>query len=311
MNFPFKRQLNPEAPHSRRPVAADADDPSRRLSIDIDATDPAGVARHIEEVPPADAAAVLQGLSRDFAAQVAEYLDPETAGRILSEMNSTDAAGVIEDMEAPEASMVLEAMDPDDRVDILEPRLRRTARPARSREITPPRTPPRSATSSSYPPDTAGGIMTTQVTSLPEDLSVEQAIVELRRLNEDVRADVLRLRRRSSRRHLVGVLSMRDLILARPETQVNSIMRPNVRSVPATMDQEEVAQIFRKYKYLAMPVVDTRNRLDRADHHRRRGRRHPGRGDRRRPEDVRRRCRGTPAPAPGISAFASASGGWR
>jgi len=63
------------------------------------------------------------------------------------------------------------------------------------------------------------------------------------------------------RGHLVGVLSMRDLILSKPERRLNQFMRGNVHAVPATTDQEEVARIMRKYKYLAMPVVDDRNRL--------------------------------------------------
>src|SRR5215212_3802700 len=54
---------------------------------------------------------------------------------------------------------------------------------------------------------------------------------------------------------------MRDLILARPTTLLRRIMRPNVKSVPATMDQEQVARLFRKHGYLALPVVDERNRL--------------------------------------------------
>ena len=63
------------------------------------------------------------------------------------------------------------------------------------------------------------------------------------------------------RGHLVGVLSMRDLILASPTTLLRDIMRPNVRSVPATMDQEQVARLMRKLGYLAMPVVDEQHRL--------------------------------------------------
>ena len=63
------------------------------------------------------------------------------------------------------------------------------------------------------------------------------------------------------RGHLVGVLSMRDLILAMPETRLARIMKGNVLSLPATMDQEEVARRFRKHNYLAMPVTDDRGRL--------------------------------------------------
>src|SRR5438477_6730310 len=80
---------------------------------------PGGVAGRIEEMPAADGAMVMEGLSSQVSAEVAEYLDPETASRILAEMDPTLAASVIADMEETEAAMVLSAMDPDDRVDIL------------------------------------------------------------------------------------------------------------------------------------------------------------------------------------------------
>ncbi|HEY8667170.1 MAG TPA: magnesium transporter, partial [Tepidisphaeraceae bacterium] len=216
---------------------------------------------HIEEIPAADGAVILEHLASDnppLAADVAEYLDPETAGRILAQMEPSLAASVITDMEAPEASMVLSAMDPDDRVDVLEhvsgplhEQLVHEMEPDEAREV---------RRLEQYPPDTAGGIMTTQVTSLPEDLTVEQAIIELRRFSEEME-QMFYVYVVDRRGHLIGVLSMRDLILARPSKTLNQIMRPNVTSVPATMDQEEVARIMRKYGYLAMPVVDNRNRL--------------------------------------------------
>jgi magnesium transporter len=111
-----------------------------------------------------------------------------------------------------------------------------------------------------FPPDTAGGIMTTDVTALSEDLTVEDAISELRRLSDEME-QMYYVYVVDKRRHLVGVLSMRDLILAKPDRRLGQIMHPEVRSVPATMDQEEVAHLFDKYGYLAMPVVDGRNRL--------------------------------------------------
>src|SRR5438132_5757 len=111
-----------------------------------------------------------------------------------------------------------------------------------------------------YPPDTAGGIMTTEVTALAEDLTVEQAIAELRRLSQELE-QMFYVYVVDRRKHLVGVLSMRDLILARVDRRLSQIMRPEVRSVPATMDQEDVARLMRRYGYLALPVVDGRNRL--------------------------------------------------
>ena len=220
--------------------------------------EPRRVAQQIEEMPAADGAAVLAGLPTRRAASVAEYLDPQTAGQILSEMDPTLAASVITDMEAPEASMVLAEMDPDDRVDLLEhvtgPLHEELLGEMDALDAADIRR------LEQYPPDSAGGIMTTQVTALPEDLTVEQAISELRRLNEELE-QMLYVYVVDGRGHLVGVLSMRDLILARPERNIVEIMRPNVTAVPATMDQEEVARIMRKYDYLAMPVVDGRNRL--------------------------------------------------
>jgi magnesium transporter len=226
---------------------------------ELDPTEtPQTIADRVEEISPADGAAELERLQFDRAAEVAGILDPETAGKILARMESDAAASVITAMPTPEASMVLAAIDPDDRVDILE-HVSGSLHDELMREFT-----PEDAAEvrhlEQYPPDTAGGIMTTQVTSLAESLSVEEAIAELRRLQEEL-GQMFYVYVVDRRRHLVGVLSMRDLILSGPNMRLNQIMRPNVASVPATMDQEEVARIAQKYKYLAMPVVDSRNRL--------------------------------------------------
>jgi magnesium transporter len=218
----------------------------------------AEVAHRIEEIPADEGAAVLANLPPDKAADVAEYLDPDTAGRIFSEMDPSAAGAVVSDMEAPEASMVLSAMDPDDAVDVLE-----HVDDALHDEIV--REMDREDAADvlaleQYPPDTAGGIMTTEVTALYEYLPVEEAIAELRRLNEELE-QMFYVYVIDRRGHLVGVLSMRDLILAKPSRLLRDIMRPDVRSVPATMDQEQVARLMRRLGYLAMPVVDDKHRL--------------------------------------------------
>src|SRR5258705_2682631 len=216
------------------------------------------VAQRIEDLSPTDGAQVLENLPREVSADVTEYLDPNTAASVLSEIQPQEAAAVISRMEPPEASMVLAAMEPDDRVDILEHisgplhdqllAEMTTAEAAQTREL------------EQYPPDTAGGIMTPEVTALNEDLTVGQAIEELRRLNETLE-QMFYVYVVDKRAHLVGVLSMHDLIMSRPERKLSQIMRPNVMAVPATMDQEEVARVFRDRNYLAMPVVDDKNKL--------------------------------------------------
>jgi magnesium transporter len=243
-----------------RDDAGAAIDPTSDSAGETAATmdEPRDVAARIEEIPAADGAAVLENLPAETAADVAEYLDPETAGKILSEMDPRQAASVLSDMEAPEASMVVAAMAPDDRVDVLEhvPDEQHAAilgemdaeDAAEVREL------------AKYPPDSAGGIMTTEFTALPEDLTIEEAVVQLRRLSEE-QEQMWYVYVVDRRDHLVGVLSIRDLILARPGRKLNQIMRTRVFTVLATMDQEEVARLFRKYNYLVMPVVDARNRL--------------------------------------------------
>jgi magnesium transporter len=237
-----------------------AADESAELPVDAvtDEDAPREVAAKIEEIPAQDGATVLEFFPAARAAAIAEYLDPETAARIVAEMDPTLAASVLTDMESPEASMVIAAMDPDDAVDVLAhiPREKhdeilremetRQAADMRALEL--------------YPPETAGGIMTTEVTALTEDLTVEQAVAELRRLSEQLE-QMFYVYVVDRRNHLVGVLSMRDLILARPERRLSKVMNPGVKSVPTTMDREEVSRLFRKYNYLAMPVIDDRNRL--------------------------------------------------
>src|SRR5258706_4712159 len=237
--------------------------PSGSAAVDHDARD-GGVERaeataeRIEDLPAPDGAAVMERMTPAMSADVAEALDPETAAQILSEMDATLAASVIADMEVPEASMVLEAMDPDDRVDILE----HIPAPLHDQLVDEMATLEAAETRSleQYSPDTAGGIMTPDVTALEESLTVQQAIEELRRISQEIE-QMFYVYVVDRRGHLVGVLSMRDLILAKPTRKLGEIMIPNVSALPATMDQEEVARLIDKYGYQAKPAVDARNRL--------------------------------------------------
>ena len=209
----------------------------------------------IEERPRSHGAYVLEQLPADIAAGVAEYLDPKTAAQIFKEVDPGTAAVIMVAMNRAEAAMVLARMNPDDRVDILGYVDREShdellaeldfAQATETRQL------------ERFAPDTAGGIMTTQVTALYEYLTVDDAIQQLRKLSEELeQMFYVYVIDRIGR--LVGVLSMRDLILAKPTRTLHDIMIKGVRSVPATMDQEEVARIMGESGYLAMPVVDER-----------------------------------------------------
>lgn len=218
----------------------------------------AAIAERMEDLSSEAAAEVMADLSPEDAAAVAEYLDPETAAHIVVEMHAERAAEVVEQMHSPEAAVMLGHMDPDDRVDVLD-HLSESQHDAIVRELDEPAR-LEVHTLEQFEPDTAGGIMTTQVTALYEYVSAGDAIELLRTLHEELE-QMFYVYIIDRRGHLIGVLSMRDLILARPARLLRDIMIPKVASVPATMDQEEVAQLMRDRRYLALPVVDRENKL--------------------------------------------------
>ena len=220
--------------------------------------DAAVVAAAVIEAEPHDAARVLSALTAERAAEVAPLMDAGQVARAMVEMDPERAAAVVDAMPADAAAAVLSELSPDDRVDILgelgeakHDELVAGLDAEDRREV---------MALEQYEPDTAGGIMTTEVTSLYEYLSVGDAIDQLRSLSETLE-QMFYVYVIDQRGHLVGVLSMRDMILARPDRILRDIMIGGVRSLPADMDQEEVARLFRRYHYLAMPVVDKQNRL--------------------------------------------------
>jgi magnesium transporter len=231
---------------------------AERADSEVEETPDAIVAHRMEEMSPSDAAHELEGMSSATGADVAEYLDPGTAAHIVSELDPQRAAELVEQMESAEAAMMLQQMDPDDRVDVLDHISDKKHDEIVGELDEPARLEVHAL--EQYPPDTAGGIMTTEVTALYEYVSAGDAIELLRTLHEELEQMfyVYVLDRRG---HLIGVLSMRDLILARPARLLRDIMRPGAVSVPATMDQEDVANLMHEKRYLALPVVDKENKL--------------------------------------------------
>lgn len=111
-----------------------------------------------------------------------------------------------------------------------------------------------------YPPDTAGGIMSPQVVALSKEMTVEEATSELRRAAEEAEtiyyAYVV-----DEEQRLLGVLSMRDLALSPPRRRISEIMIRDLLKVETGIDKEEVARVFDRYNYLALPVVDLEGHL--------------------------------------------------
>jgi magnesium transporter len=213
--------------------------------------------RQIKTLAPPEAAEQLSHLPVDESAEIAGSLDPVASARILAEMHPQVAATLLARVEPLRASRMLAAMRPDDRVDVLEqlpPPLHeqfvRGLTPFEADEV---------RRLEQYPPDTAGGIMTTEVTALPDHLTADQAIAELRRRRREEN-QVYYVYTVDGDGRLTGVLSMRDLILSDADTKLAAIVRKAL-AVDAGTDQEEVARQLRKHGYLALPVVDAERRV--------------------------------------------------
>jgi magnesium transporter len=221
---------------------------------------PGDVAAETEELHPANLADIAEALPRDRVAALLAALAPARAADVLEYMDEELRTEVLETLSAREAAALISEMTPDDRADALEVLEDHRAEAILS-EI--PGTARRETEQLlAYEPDSAGGLMTTEFVSVPEDLKVEDAL-------EAVRA-VARLGRREAMYSvyatdaagkLQGVFSLRELLAAPAGARVRDISWADIMSVPPTADREEVAQLTRKYDLVAVPVVESSGKL--------------------------------------------------
>ncbi len=208
---------------------------------------------------PADIAEVLSHLSDEQAAELLHRLYlRKAAAEPLGEMEPEDSAELLTELDRDEAIKILSRMDPDDAVDLLE------ELPEDVKDELLSRLAPKDAQVLSklleYPPDTAGGLMSPEVVALPLTLTAQEAIDILRRKVEEVET-IYYAYAVDDEGRLEGVISLRDLALARPETRLSALVNRDVISVPVDADAEDVARLFDKYNYYALPVIDAERKL--------------------------------------------------
>ena len=185
------------------------------------------VADLLAELEPIEGAGLLLRLSRVRAADVLEEMDPDDAA---------DLVLAVEDVDQQAAADILTEMEPAEAGDV--------------RELL------------AYPEDSAGGIMTTKVVSVRPESTAAEALAAVRRLAEEGRTEtVYYLYVTEPDRRLVGVLSLRELVLAPPGARVRDVMRRNFAAVRPETDQEEAARLLTEKHLLALPVVDDEGRL--------------------------------------------------
>jgi magnesium transporter len=183
--------------------------------------------------------------------------DDRLAARILTESEPQDSLEIVSHLEVKRIAQIVQSMDSDDAADFIG-----TLPEEKAEEVLQAMRRDESAEVEHlllYPPESAGGIMTTNVLAIREDLTIEEVIAEVRRASEVEMVFYTYVV--DDKNHLLGVISLRELLLAEPDKLLREIMNPNVFSVNANADQEEVAKRVRRYDLLAMPVVDSENKL--------------------------------------------------
>lgn len=212
----------------------------------------------LAELHPADLADVLEHLDDEKRGYVFGLIATGDRSQVLAELEDGIRERLLEQLPPAEIADLIEVLESDDATDIVQDLSAERAEEVLSEIGLPESRDVRRLLA--YPEDTAGGIMATEFVAVPEDGTVAQAIEQLRRGGE-AQGDIPYLFVVDSRRRLSGWLSLRDIILSDPQRGVAELLDREIRSVPATMDQEQVAELVRKYDLAVVPVVAEDGRL--------------------------------------------------
>jgi magnesium transporter len=209
---------------------------------------PADLAQVLAELQERDrkaAFSVVVDRSPKLAMEAVAELGPEAGALLLSDRPAEDIAKLLQEIPSDDAAALVDYLPEDLSSAVLE-----LMRPKESGQV---------ENLLEYPEKTAGRIMNPNVFALSEDLTVGESISALQ-ASRDVEM-VFYLYVVDERRHLVGVTSLRRLLLVSPETPLKRIMTPDITSVRVDTDQEEAARQVASYNLLAIPVVDEENKL--------------------------------------------------
>lgn len=213
---------------------------------------------YLESLHYADIAEVMDDLEKKEKNIIFDLISIEFASEILEEIEPKAFSNLLKDLDENKKYLILDEMSKDDIVDKLEELSNeRIIEILKYMDIEDSRTIKKLL---SYESDVAGGIMTSDFVVLEEDITKAEAL-EFLKVNAPEAETIYYTFVIDDQRKLVGVLSLRDLIVSDDETKLENIMHTNVISVNVYDDQEEVAQVVSKYDLLAVPVINNFNKI--------------------------------------------------
>lgn len=212
----------------------------------------------LQDQPPASVAALLAELPAHQRAVAFRLLDKSQAIQVFESMEAADRHELLDLLHDEQVVQLVEEMSPDDRVRLLDELPAKVAK--RLLQRLSPEEREATAVLLGYPAGTAGRIMTPEFVSLRGSLTAAEALEKVRRSGLD-KETIYTIYVTEDDRRLVGVLSLRNLVMADPGVRVADIMQRRVISVTTSTDQEQVARLMQEHDLLAVPVVDSENRL--------------------------------------------------
>lgn len=206
---------------------------------------PSDIAAVFEDVDEEKLPLAFRLLPKDLAAEAFAEMEPELQQILIHHFSDTELKIVINELYVDDAADLIEEM-PANVVD----RILSQATPEFRKEIN---------NILRYPDNSAGSMMTTEYVNLTPDMTVTEAIAHIRRTGVD--KETIYTCYVTQNKSLIGSCSVKDLLVAKDEQHIEEIMETNVISVHTLSDQEEVAQMLSKYNFIALPVVDSDNRM--------------------------------------------------
>jgi len=219
------------------------------------------VSQHsLAKLHPADIAEIVENLSISEGVALLATMDDEQAAEALEEVAPEKQVTLLQQMESARAADILEEMDPDDAADVLgemseekQQELLGEMEPEERGEV---------SELLNYPEDSVGGIMTTEYLAVPATYTVAQTMERVRQEAREIDLiNYVYVVEDMQSEELLGVVSLRDLIVEGPETPVRRIMADNLVTLHVDDDQEHAARVIAKYNLIAAPVVDGHNHL--------------------------------------------------
>lgn len=246
-----------EAPIENQPTQKD---PWVILQEIVESRDVHRLNSYLDSLTSGETARAISRLDQDTQSKLMVLLDPEDAAELIEDLPEAQAADIIDDLPDEQAAAIVEEMPSDQQADLL------AALPRDEAEDILKEMDPEEAKDArflmQYAPDTAGGIMVREFLEYEERMSVRGVLDDLRENAETYsHYDVLYAYVVDSRHHLVGVVKLRDLLLAPNETQVGTLMSRDVVKVNAKSTLDDLSHLFERHEYFGVPVVDDQNYL--------------------------------------------------